>query len=61
MNVAVMVMAEVPLGVPGTPEFFVDLPLPQSKRGDKRGDWTVRCAQIDLAEISSQPKCMPKV
>jgi hypothetical protein len=57
MNVAVMVMAEVPLGVPGTPEFFVDLPLPQSKRGD----WTGRCAQIDLAEISSQPKCIPKV
>jgi len=29
MNVAVMVMAEVPLGVPGAPEFFVDVPLPQ--------------------------------
>src|SRR5580700_1595980 len=56
MNVAVMVMAEVPLGVPGAPEFFVDVPLPQPLMQSARG----RTGSRKWEEIRSVRRVHPK-
>jgi hypothetical protein len=60
MNVAVMVMAEVPLGVPGAPEFFVDVPLPQPLMQSARGRTGIRKSSRKWEEIRSVRRIHPK-
>src|SRR5580704_1880695 len=60
MNVAVMVMAEVPLGVPGAPEFLVDVPLPQPLMQSARGRTGIRKSSRKWEEIRSVRRVHPK-
>jgi hypothetical protein len=60
MNVAVMVIAEVPLGVPGVPEFFVDVPLPQPLTQSARGRTRIRKSSRKWEEIRSVRRIQPK-